>query len=46
MVITNEVPGNAEVEVLPPDESIGTPTDELENGAAEPVVNAPPVNGV
>ena len=30
----------AEVDVLPPDESVVTPTNELENGAAEPVNDA------
>ena len=29
--------GPADVDVLPPDESVVTPTNELENGAAEPV---------
>src|SRR5215210_8614734 len=30
----------ADVDVLPPDESVVTPTNELENGAAEPVNDA------
>ena len=30
-----------DVEALPPDESAGTPTDELANGAAEPQGNEP-----
>lgn len=34
--ITNEIPANAEVEVLPADESVATPSDDLANGAAEP----------
>lgn len=29
-----------EVEALPPDESVATPTDELANGAAEPTEEA------
>jgi hypothetical protein len=33
IVITNEIPANADVEALPPDESVGTPTEELANGA-------------
>ena len=32
-----------DIEALPPDESVATPTDELANGAAEPAVNAAPV---
>src|SRR5918996_4286908 len=31
-----------DVDVLPPDESVVTPTNELENGAAEPVDGAAP----
>ncbi len=39
-----EAPANDEaavtdIETLPPDESVATPTDELANGAAEPVDN-------
>jgi hypothetical protein len=45
VVITNEIPADAEVEVLPPDESVGTASDELENGAADPNVNEAAVNG-
>jgi hypothetical protein len=30
-----------DVEALPPDESVATPTDELANGAAEPQGNEP-----
>ena len=30
----------ADIDVLPPDESVGTPANELENGAAEPVNDA------
>lgn len=33
IVITNEIPANAEIETLPADESVGTPTDQLENGS-------------
>ena len=32
IVITNEIPANADIETLPADESVGTPTDQLENG--------------
>ncbi len=31
----------SDVEALPPDESVATPTDELANGAAEPQGNLP-----
>jgi hypothetical protein len=30
--VTNEIPGNADIETLPPDETAGTPADQLENG--------------
>lgn len=30
-----------EIEALPPDESVGTPTDELANDSAEPNANEP-----
>jgi len=33
IVITNEFPANADIETLPADESVGTPTDQLENGS-------------
>ena len=39
IVITNEIPANADIEALPPDESSGTTTNELENGADNPDVN-------
>jgi len=39
VVITDNVPAGADVEALPPDESSGTPTDELENGADSNDVN-------
>lgn len=45
VVITNEIPANADVEVLPPDESAATPSDELANGAADPNVNEAALNG-
>ena len=32
IVITNEIPANADIEALPPDESSGTPSDQLANG--------------
>ena len=33
--VTNETLANADVEMLPPDESSATPTDQLENGTLE-----------
>jgi hypothetical protein len=33
ITITNEIPANADVEALPPDESAGTPADQLETGS-------------
>ena len=39
IVITNEIPANAEIEALPPDESSGTTTNELANGEDNPDVN-------
>ena len=39
IVITNEIPANAEIEALPPDESSGTTTNELANGDDNPDVN-------
>ena len=33
------MPANADVETLPPDESTGTPSNELANGADNPDVN-------
>ena len=35
--VNNLAAAPAEVDVLPPDESVVTPTNELENGSAEPV---------
>lgn len=32
IVITNEIPANADIETLPADESVGTPPDQLQNG--------------
>ena len=42
----NNVATNAptDIETLPPDESVATPTDELENGAADPNVNEAALN--
>ena len=39
IVITNEMPANAEIEALPPDESSGTTSNELANGEDNPDVN-------
>ena len=39
---TNNAAAVTEVEALPPDESAATPTDELANGAVEPVNTAAP----
>ena len=39
IVISNEVPANADIETLPPDESAGTPADQLENGSDNADVN-------
>ncbi len=33
-----------DIEALPPDESVATPTEELANGAAEPSENGAPTN--
>jgi hypothetical protein len=33
VVITNDIPPNADIETLPPDESSETPSNELANGA-------------
>ena len=33
ITITDNIPANADIEALPPDESAGTPTDQLENGS-------------
>lgn len=40
IVITNEIPANADVEALPADESSGTTTNELVTGDDNPDVNA------
>jgi len=45
ILITNEVPADADIEVLPADESVGTTTDELDNGVADPAVNDVAANG-
>ncbi len=34
-----QIPANADIETLPPDESSETPSGELESGAASPQVN-------
>jgi hypothetical protein len=39
IVIDNNVPANADIEALPPDESSGTPANELANGVDNPDVN-------
>ena len=33
ITITDNIPANADIEALPPDESAGTPTDQLANGS-------------
>jgi hypothetical protein len=38
IVMDNEVDPNADIEVLPPDESSGTPSNELVNGDDNPEV--------
>ena len=44
VVITNEVPPDAEIETLPPDESVATESEELANGVNEPDVNETATN--
>lgn len=39
IVLTNDIPANAEIEALPPDESSATPSNELANGADSPDVS-------
>ena len=39
IAIDNGMDANADIEALPPDESSGTPTNELENGDDNPDVN-------
>jgi len=39
IVLTNEIPANAEFEALPPDESSATPSNELANGEDSPDVS-------
>jgi hypothetical protein len=39
IIVDNGVMANAEIETLPADESSGTPSDELANGADNPDVN-------
>ena len=38
-LVGGELPANADVETLPPDESSETPSNELESGADNPEVN-------
>ena len=44
LAVANEVPPDAELEALPPDESVITPSDELAAGAQDPHVNELPAN--
>ena len=37
--MTNNMAGPADIEELPPDESVATPSDELANGAIDPEAN-------
>lgn len=41
IIDSGNIPANADIEALPPDESSGTSTDELVNGSDNPDVNAP-----
>ena len=41
VIIDGNIPANADIEALPPDESSGTSTEELINGSDSPDVNAP-----
>jgi hypothetical protein len=45
VIITDNVPANADIEALPPDESSATPTDELQNGDDNSDVNEIDSNG-
>ena len=45
VIITDNVPANADIEALPPDESSATPTDELQNGDDNSDVNEISSNG-
>ncbi len=40
IVMDNGIPANADIETLPPDESVGTPSNELANGDDNPDVNS------
>ena len=40
IIDSGNIPSNADIEALPPDESSGTSTNELENGTDNPDVNA------
>ena len=44
IIVDNGVMANADIEALPPDESSGTPTNELANGEDNPDVNYPTNN--
>lgn len=44
IVIDNGIDANAEIEVLPPDESSTTPSNQLENGIDNPDVNSTVTN--
>jgi len=39
IMVDDNVAANADIEALPPDESSATPTEELENGAANEAMN-------
>ena len=39
IVVDNGIPANADIEMLPPDESSATPSNELVNGDDNPDVN-------
>jgi len=41
MRIENQEAATTDIEALPPDESVATPTEELANGAIEPTENRP-----
>ena len=44
VVITNEVPPDAEIETLPPDESVAAESEELATGVNEPDANETATN--
>ncbi len=41
IIDSGNIPANADIEALPPDESSGTSTEELMNGSDNPDVNEP-----